>query len=177
MREDRTYGLTPVRLGPLLALGQQGGPGQANPCHDPTLSELLSEILSSDLPLDPTSPDSLPVVLNWPSHEVLAVSGRTIGELLLDCKTDLAVIKALKDYAKELVHRGRPSSKQAAVTAIYYAAIANALVFHQHRITRYSYRRLEEAYTELEQKPWISSELKELFRKARVICRQRMGEP
>ncbi len=177
MREDRTYGLSPARLGRLLALGQQGGSEQANPRHGPTLSELLREILSSDLPLDPTSPDSLPVVLNWPSHEVLAVSGQTIGELLLDCRTDLEVIKALKDYAKELVHRGRPRSKQTVVTAIYYAAIANALVFHQHRITKYSYCSLQEAYTELEQKPWIPSELKELFRRARSACRQRMGEP
>ena len=177
MREDRTYGLNPARLGRPLASGQQGGSGQANPHHGPTLSELLQEILSSDLPLDPTSPDSLPVVLNWPSHEVLAVSGRTIGELLLDCWTDLAVIKTLKDYAKELVHHGPTGSKQTVVTAIYYAAIANALVFHQHRITKYSYHRLEEAYTELEHKPWISSELKELFRKARTVCRQRMGEP
>ncbi len=177
MREDRTHRLTPTRLGRLLALGQQGGSETANPRHTSILSELLWEVLSSDLPLDPTSPDSLPVVLNWPSHEVLAVSGQTMGELLLDSGTDLAVIKTLKNYAKELVHRGPQGSKQTVVTAIYYAAIANALVFHQLRITRYSYRTLEEAYTKLEQKSWISSELKELFQKACVLCRRRIGEP
>jgi hypothetical protein len=177
VREDRTYGLSPARLGRLLALGQQGGPGQANPRHGPTVSELLQEILSSDLPLDPTLPDSLPVVLNWPSHEVLAVSGQTIGELLLDCRTDLEVIKTLKDYGKELARRGRPGMKQAAATAIYYAAIASALVFHRHKITKHSYRSLQEAYAELEQKPWVSSGLKDLFRRALAVCRQRMGEP
>jgi len=177
VEEETTYGLSPEQLARLLTIGQQSGDGHNNPGIGRTLSELLQEILSSDLPLDPTSPDSLPVVLNWPSHEVLAVSGQTMGELLLDHRTDLEVIKTLKDYAKELAHRGRPCSKQTVVTAIYYAAIANALVFHQHRITKYSYRRLEEAYSELEQKPWIPSELKELFRRARSACQRRIGEP
>ena len=177
MEEETTYGLSPEQLARLFTIGQQSGDGHNNPGVGRTLSDVLHDMLKSELPLDPTSPDSLPAVLNWPPDEVLAAAGRTMSDLLLDSRTDLAVLKTLKDYGKELARRGQPGMKQAAATAIYYAVIASALVFHGHKITKYSYRSLQEAYAELEQKPWVSSGLKDLFRRALAVCRQRMGEP
>jgi hypothetical protein len=133
-------------------------------------------MLSNKLPLDPAIPDSLPAVLKRPCDEVLAAAGKTMSDLLLDLETDLAVIKALKTCGKQLARGGVPDAKQEAGTAIYYAAIANSLVFHQHKITEQSYEKLGQAYTRLEQKPWIPSELKNLFKKAEAICQQRKGK-
>jgi hypothetical protein len=100
---------------------------------------------------------------------MLGVARQTLRDLLLDSKTDLAVIKTLKDYGKKLVRRGGPEAKQAAATVIYYAAIASALVFHAHKITQHSCQTL------LEQKPWVPPELKDLFRRAKAACHQRKG--
>jgi hypothetical protein len=125
------------------------------------------------LPLDPALPDSFPAVRNWTSDEVLAAAGRSIGDVLLDSATSLSVIRTLEDYGKKLVRRGASEAKPAAALVVYYASIASALVFHQQRITRHSYEALGEAYAELEQKPWVSPELKDLFEKARLVCRQR----
>lgn len=128
-------------------------------------------MLDRELPLDPATPHSIPAVLNRPCDELLAATRRTVSQLLLDSKTDLAVMKALKDYCKALARLAGREARRTAATVIYYAAIANALVFHQHKITQHSYEKLHEAYAELEQKPWIPSELKELFKKAQAICR------
>jgi hypothetical protein len=100
-------------------------------------------------------------------------TGSRIEEILLDSKTDLAVIKALKDYYKKLVHGADSEQKQMAATVIYYAAIASALVFHRQKITNLSYHKLEKAYTDLEKEPWAPSELKDLFSRARAVCQQR----
>ena len=175
MEEKTTYGLSPDRLVSLLAIGQPRGEGRHNPRAGRTLSDVLQDMLSNELSLDPALPDSLPSVLNWPSDEVFAISGQSMNDLLLDCSTDLAVIKTLKDYAKELVRRGGRGMKQAAATAIYYAAIASALVFHRCKITKYPYPKLQEAYAELRQKSWVPLELKDLFQKAHALCKQRIG--
>ncbi len=127
-------------------------------------------MLSSKLVLDPAIPDSLPAVLNWPSDHVLAAAGRTMSGLLLNSSTDLAVLETLKDFEKELARRSETEAKQAAATVLYYAAIASALAFHSHKTTQHSYEKLHQAYAELEQKPWVPSELKDLFEKARAIC-------
>jgi len=161
VKEQTTYGQTPERLARLLAIGVRDSNCKGNPGAGRTPAQVLRDMLSSDLPLDPAMPDSLPAVLNW----------------LLGSRTDLAVIKTLKDYSKELVRRGESEAKQAAATAIYYAAIASALVFHQHKITQHSSKRLDEAYTELERKPWIPSELKDLFKRARAVSGQPKQEP
>ena len=69
--------------------------------------------------------------------------------------------------------RGGTEADQATATVVYYAAIASALLFHQRRITEHTYDKLEKAYGDLEQKDWIPSELKELFRKAKAACQER----
>jgi hypothetical protein len=99
-----------------------------------------------------------------------------MSDLLLTPSTDLTVLETLKNYAKELARSGGPEAKQTAATVIYYAAIASALVFHSHKITRHSYEKLHRAYTELEQKPWIPSELMGLFGRALALCQQEKGK-
>jgi len=87
--------------------------------------------------------------------------------------TDSAIIEALKDYGKELIRRSVTEAKEAAATLIYYAAIANALMSHQDKITQHSYEKLKEAYAELERRQWIPFDLKGLFRRAKAPCQQR----
>jgi hypothetical protein len=96
-----------------------------------------------------------------------------MSQLLLNSKTDLAVIRTLKDYAKALSRRGAHESEHAAAVIVYYAAIGSALVFHGEKITRHSYETLHEAFSQLAGKDWSPTEVKELFRKGEKVCRQR----
>lgn len=176
MKKETTNGSRPQRLAWLLAIGLKGGHSEGNPGDGQTPAEVLENILGTQLPLDPTLPNSLPTVLSWTSDEVLSAAGRTICDLLLNPQTHLVVIRTLKDYGKGLVRRAGSGAKETAATVIYYAAIASGLVFHGRKITRHSYGTLHEAYTELDRKSWIPSELKDLFGRAHAICRQRKQE-
>jgi hypothetical protein len=170
VKDETTYGLSPERLARLLAIGMKGSDEQKKTRDGRTPGEVLQNILVSTLPFDAAMPDSLPAVLNRLCDEAPIVVGRSLTDLLLNSRTDLAVIKALKEYSKELVRRGGRESEGAAATAIYYAAIASALVLHQKKVTHLSYEELQEACRDLQQKEWIPSELKGLFRKARGAC-------
>jgi len=176
MKEKSTYGLSTERLARLLAIGLQGSDTRDSLHACRTSTEVLKEMLAGKLPLDPAMPDSLPALLNRPCDELLTAADRTMGDLLLDSRTDLALIKALKDYGRELRCRDEPKSKQTAATVIYYAAIASGLVFHRHKMIQHSYGKLQEAYVDLGQKDWIPSDLKDLFRKAHVLCQQQKGK-
>ncbi len=174
-KEETTYGLSPKHLARLLAIGLEKDDGENKLGDTRTPAEELEEILSRRLSLDPATPDSMPAILNRPCGELLPAAGRSMGNVLLDPATDLAIIRTLKDYGKQLVRRGL-EGKRAAAIVIYYAAIASALLFHNHKITQHSYEKLEKAYTDLEQKPWVPPELKELFQKARTLCQERQAK-
>ncbi len=172
-KEETTYGLSPKHLARLLAIGLEKDDGENNLGDVRTPAEELRHILGAKLPLDPAKSDSIPAILNRPCGEFLPAAGRSIGDVLLDPTTDLAIIRTLKDYGKQLVRRSDTKSRQAAATVIYYAAIAGALVFHRQKISRHSYEKLNEAYAQLREKPWVPSELKDLFKKAQEICEKR----
>ena len=173
MEEKTTYGLSPERLARLLALGVEGKEAEEKVRAVRTPGEALQEMLSSKLPFDAAHPESIPAVLKRTCDELLPFSSQTLQDLLLDSETGLPAIKRLKDYGKELVRITKAEAQQTAATVIYYAAIASALVFHQSKITGHSYGKLEEAYGDLEQRRWIPSDLKRLFRRAKAACQQR----
>jgi len=173
MDEETTLGLSPDRLARLLAIGAEGTRLEDNLGAGQSPEELLRTILDSRLPVELTMPDLQSGSASHPGDAGLVAPSRSIGNLLVDPNIELAITKALKEYAKELVHCCRSDSERGVATAVYFAAIASALVFHQQKITQHSYRALDEAYAELKRKPWVSPQIADLFGKARTTCQQR----
>jgi hypothetical protein len=155
-KEETTYGLSPDRLAKLLALGLESEKDQDDLEEKRTAAEALDEMLSRKL-----------------SPEKVKASDKTVGDLLIGADTDPSLIETLKDYGKELVRGADSETRKAAATAIYYAAIASALLSHGKKITQHSYGRLQKAYEDLEQKDWVPSDLKDLFGKAKAACQEK----
>jgi hypothetical protein len=172
VKDGSTYGLSPENLGRLLAMGLKNGDAEEGLGSGHATGEVLQDMLSRELPLDPAMPDSVPGVLNRPCRELRPVANQTVQDLLLSPGTDAAIIETVKEYGKQLARRAGSEAARAAATTIYYAAIASVLVFHQHKISHHSYEKLDKAFTKLERKPWVSPKLKNLFEKARALCRQ-----
>jgi hypothetical protein len=177
VEEETTYGLKDERLARLLGNGAEGLQPTTNPSVDRTIAELLQSMLSRELPLELKMPDSLPPILRQSYQEILTASGHTLRDLLLSPQTNLTLIALIKNYGKELVRDSDSQAKTAAAIAVYYAAIADALLFHEQKITQFSYHELGEAYAELGEKPWVPTELRELYRKALEASRRKAKEP
>lgn len=170
MKKESTTGLQLEQLGRLMRIGDDREPPKDEAERDELTAELLRERLMGTLPLPSTIVDALPLVLKPVCPALAPMGGRQLGEVLLDPQTDLAVIKEIKDYGRRLADREeyRPNRgpEYAAAVAIYYGAIAAALVFHDEKITSFSFEKLTEALAEVAGKPWMTSELKDLLKRA-----------
>ena len=138
-------------------------------------ADLLSRSLSQPLPLDKSQMDILPSALGQLCHSIGLLAGETISELLSDPSTDIAAIKRLKHYSKELSAQATSTAENDVAIAIYYASIAHALVFHDRRITRFSYERLENSFRCLVREKWISRDVSILLKAAGRYCKKKAG--
>lgn len=97
---------------------------------------------------------------------------QTLGELLRNRQTRLGTIKQIRDRAKAQAAREDSAAEHAVMTTIYFAAIANGLVYRHVKITTHSYASLESSFEKLIRKAWMPADLTELFRRAAKLCRQ-----
>lgn len=159
MDSESTFGIAPEGLASLLGLGIRG---KQKPDVDHLAGERLKAKLAGAVPLDPAVVDAPPAIMER--------SERELGGVLLDSATDLTTLKRIKDYGKRLAGREDSEAGHAVGIAIYYAAIASAMVFHEERITQHSFGSLADAFETLRQKPWLPSELARHFLRARRYC-------
>ena len=168
-KHTTTFGVGSEQLARLLGIGldlddhEHCSPNQAK-------AALLRTRLSGTLPLDPAVVDALPAILGRVCRELLPMGGRSLGGVLLDSETGLDVLETIKDYGKKLVAGKDSEAEHAVSTAIYFAAIASALLFHDQKITSYTYPALAEAFSTLIDKQWLAPELARHLAKARRLC-------
>jgi hypothetical protein len=138
------------------------------------MAAMLREHLTSALPAGPLLLDALVMMVGRLGYETHSLGGKTLVELLLDPRTDLGLLRAIKECCKRLSSSLESKAEAAIATTLYYAAMASALVYHDKKITQHSYDVLEAACALLIGKPWMDRELAELFSRARGLC-QRSG--
>jgi hypothetical protein len=105
-----------------------------------------------------------------PDGSSAGTMGTAVKDVLFVPGTDLIVLGAIKDHYKERVAASRTKAESDAATALYYAAIGAGLVFHDRRLSSYSYQELAKSFAVLGQKEWIGKDLRDLFEKARQVC-------
>ena len=154
----------------LLSLGLDSSQETAGQTVERNRSDLLLDVLASKLPTGPTLIETLPTVLRSLSEELQSISGKPLGDLLLSSKTKMALIRRIKDFAKELGASAKDEVEREVALAIYFVAIANALVYHNVKISQYSYTELEQSFETLSGHDWIPLNLGRLFKKAHKYC-------
>lgn len=172
-KKSSTFGLSSEKLARLLNIGSDTSRAKSQADQEQRKAELLRDWLSASLPLDVALVESLPKVLARVCRQLQPLARESFGNLLQDPGVDIAAIKKIKDCSKKLVKSAKSEAEHDAAAAIYYAAIANALVFHEQRITSFSYESLEDTFSELTENSWLSPELVRLFKKAQKLCRKK----
>jgi hypothetical protein len=171
MKEEPTsFGLSPEKVARILRIGSDGhGTDQASYSESNT-AELLRDRLAQSFPS--ARPFGLPVP--WlsvlPCLPTVLLPRETIGDLLQGPQTPMSLLKRLKQHGKDLFSKAESEPQRDVGLTIYYAAIANALVFHGVLITRFDYAGLRRPLATLADKEWMFPELRVLFAKARNYC-------
>jgi len=177
--EPTTFGLSHEKLARLWEVGDDTPVDKDGSTKEQKRTELLRDRLAEPLPLDPTATRTLPVTLSYVLEHFTSFVGCSVRALLFDPDTDPSVIWQIKDRYREKAESCPSELERQVATAIYYAAIASALLFHEeslfreNRITMFSYRGLEEHFSQLLDIHWLTPDLASLFKRAHTICRER----
>ena len=171
-KESQEFDLSRHQKSRLLSLGIDSKSQEL--CTDKVerKADMLYDVLTRTLPVDPVVVESLPPVVKGLSSRLNSLAGKPIGELLQDPTTDITPIRKIKQYAKESGTSTDSEDEKDVFLAVYYAAIASALVFHNQRITKHSNKDLEGFFDSFTNKDWILEEIKGLFHGAQTYCRR-----
>jgi len=172
-RKSTSFGLEPEQVQRLLKIGEDTKGSDRPMKRNESKREILRRRLAVPLPLEKSQIDMLPAVLSQLCHTLGFLAGESISSLVQDPATDISLILRIKQYSRELSATCESEDDREVATTIYYAAIANALCFHDSKISQFSYGKLEKAFGRLTKEKWISSELRVLLKKARTICKRK----
>ncbi len=168
-RKTTTWGRAPERLARLLRIAVEAD-HEGQPTSKEAKAALLHARLAGTLPLDKSVVEALPAIVGHLCEELLPLRGEALGKVLLDRSTELDVLEIIKAYAKQLAKSNENEVDHAVSVAIYFAAIASALLYHDRKITSYSYPVLADALGKLIDEAWMAPELARHLAKARKCC-------
>lgn len=170
-KEPTTYGLNREKVVRILQIGSEKEELGHEPFIQEDTAELLRDQLAQPFLSDYTINFCASGLSKIPCHPAALIPLETIGDLLWNHKTTTSVLKRLKKFGRSLFSKGKIASQRDVGLAIYYSAIANALIFHDVRITRLSYLDLHRSFIDLADKEWMSPQLQSLFRRAHEYCK------
>ena len=111
----------------------------------------------------------MPLVIQRVCQELDVLSTGAMEKALLDPDTAVPVIEQIKGHAKRMTKSTPSIVEKEAATVLYFAAIASGLVFHNTRITKSSYAKLERSFETLSAKTWVSKEIAALLDDGRKV--------
>jgi len=169
MEKDTTAGLTSEQLARLLGVSCDPELGAEHDHLSETAGQVLDAYLAGASNVATAGFSQLPVGSGSRGGNRTS----SLGEMLIDPMASEDTIAAIRQYAKRMAAQRASEAERAAATALYFAAIANGLVFHDRKLTTLSYDALQVSLGELLDKAWLSRQLVPLLEKARAICRAR----
>lgn len=176
MAEESTFGLKREQLAELFSLALDDGETADAVCNDEKIADLLRDQFSAQMPKGSFPSDSILMMMGRMGLDVSSLGGKSLGDVLLDRQCDMDLLLAVKDCGKRLSRTLTAEAKKVIATTIYYAAIAGALLYHDKKITGYSYLELGKSLDKLIEKKWMTPELAEMLSLARDVCKDRQED-
>jgi hypothetical protein len=173
-KDPTTFGLKPDKLARLWNIGDKTEQDKNEENQDQKKAELLRDSLARKISAGHIVAQILPRAFAEVCKNIQPFTGNSYGVLLNDPQTDITILKKIKDNNKKLAQHKISDAEYGVITVIYYAAIASALVYHDQRITSFSYDHLNDKYTSLLHNTWLTPDLRNLFQKALNLCRQKI---
>jgi hypothetical protein len=169
-KKPNTFGLSPQKLAQIWNIGQETEKNNRTIDQEDKKVEFLHDRLTETLNLSSSVTKSYPIDEANLQSIINSIAGKSINKLLKNPETNIAILRKIKDHGKRLSEKSESKIEYHAANTIYYAAIANALVFHDLRITKFSYKDLEKYFRRLSNENWIPEYLRSLFRRASEYC-------
>lgn len=172
-KKTTTLGLEADKLAKILNVCSEDKSNDSDIPEDQMKAELLQDRLSETLVSGSLKNSHLRKELNHLCNMAGIASTEQIRHLLINPETDIELIEKIKRHGKRLSQTNPSNIEHETSNVIYYAAIASALAYHDKKITQFSCKKLEGAFSVFVETDWISNDLKELFEKAIMYCHKK----
>jgi hypothetical protein len=169
MKRDTTMGLDPDKVSRLLGIARDSDVNTDGAGSAEDVAQLLDAYLAAPAHTD----EAVDLKLVASGGEASGGGPVSVGEVLTSSRSPLETLRSIRQRAKRESSSESSEAEQATATTLYFAAIANALVFHSTRLTTHSGESLGRSFDDLRRKPWMPKNLVDLFSRARDICRDR----
>lgn len=175
MMSDATSGLGSDKLAQLLQLGADEENSAMPEDVNAEKAARLAALLKHSPPLSAVLAQSLPAIIQRVCQELESLPENTVDGILLDPSSDVGVIDQIKKYAKQRSKSACSSAEREAAIAMYYAAIASAMVFHNKQITKNSTAKLKKSFERLSALEWMDGRIAGLLSDAASLCAKRIS--
>ncbi|MFC1764012.1 hypothetical protein ACFL6U_18300 [Planctomycetota bacterium] len=166
-----SYDLNKAKLVHLLKIGLKPKDKLSQPIAlEQKAADLWQGLMACPLPLDDFQGSILPGVLADFCQTQGLLTGESLESLLQNPQTDLAMVEVIKTYAKMRSRQSQSEAEHLIANALYYAALAHALIYHQKRITNFVYLDLAHSFDHLRKTEWVGTVFTHLFEKAYHYC-------
>jgi serine/threonine protein kinase/Tfp pilus assembly protein PilF len=175
MTKKSMFSPDPDQLNRLLSIGTGTEADTPRVSEDLTIAGLAYKWLTSSLGENASLRDPLLQRFSRLDPNEGSFADKSLFELLLNPKTDIAVLEAISCYAKELSLSVQTENESIIAITIYYAAAARLLLSHDKKNSEYSYESLMESFSDLIEKKWMAQALRELFSEAQKTCQEKIS--
>jgi hypothetical protein len=172
-KKTTTFGLGADKLAKILNACSEDQSNDTDIPEDQKKAELLQDRLSETLMSGSLKNSHLRKELNHLCTMAGIAYSEPIRNILINSNSDIELIQKIKRHGKRLSQTTSSEIEHETANVIYYAAIASALVVHEKKITQFSYKDMEKAFSVFIETGWISNDLKELFEKAIEYCHKK----
>jgi hypothetical protein len=173
-KKSTTFGLNPEKISNLLKVCAEPSGNDVDMETKQKKTELLQDRLSETLLTGSLKGSPLSKELTQLCYISGIAAGESIRNLLINPGTAIKLIEKIKEHGKSLSQSTKADVGHDIANAIYYAAIAHALIYHNLKITKFSYEELEKALSFFTQTDWVSTDLSNLFNSAVQYCREQL---
>ena len=172
MNRDPILGLAPRKLARILGLSVTSDQGDKD-LSNMEVAELLDKCLHTGVSDKDNEMTTWTDLLENLKADQETSCGTAMIDILTSSKSSLKGIRTVRKCSKQRAARNGMDPEYSVAITLYFAAIANALLFHGTKITTYSYESLEVSLNRLVSKPWMPKELGMLMAKASDLCKSR----
>ena len=168
--ERSTFGLSTAKLIKLLGVVKESHRTTGRQTRKHAQGLLLDRWLSKRVAFDVLAADTGLPLEGGQQAMVRQAKERPLGSHLLDPDTQPFILTLIKELAKEEVLVAKSGEARDTAKALYYGALASALVFQKKTISTQNQDELRVAFAHLAQAPWVRQDLVKLFDQAHAAC-------
>jgi len=165
-----TFGLRLGQLADLFAVAVKNQESREAECADENLAQMLLDELAEVMPGSSLLFPAVSEISTSRQSDVALLVGQSLQQLFFGPDSSIGQLQLVKEASKRLTETLASGARCAVANTIYHAAIARCLTLHNKKITKHTYKKLDESFALLMEKDWMAAELVELFSDARSAC-------